>query len=91
MPFQSIQLTYLFLMELQGAKHVVKVVIAVVNFRTFPSGLCSLFCGEGLRIVGSTGSSLCRELLFGASASATCSMLWKHLLPLGISSLFCIF
>lgn len=64
MPFQSIQLTSLFLIELQGAKRVVKVIIAVVNFWTFPSGLCSLFCGEGLRIVGRTGSSLCRELLF---------------------------
>lgn len=43
MPFQSIQLTYFFLIELQGAKHVVKVLIAVVNFGTFPSRLCSCF------------------------------------------------
>lgn len=64
MPFHSIQLTYLFLIELQGAKHSVKVIIAVVNFLTFPSGLNTLFSGEYLRIVEKIGTLLCWELLF---------------------------
>lgn len=63
MPFHSIHLTYLFLIELRGAKHTVKVLIAVVNFLTFPPGLNTLFRGG---ISQNNGENWCLAVLGAA-------------------------
>lgn len=88
MPFHSIHLTYLFLIEPQGAKHTAKALIAAVNFLTFPPGLHTLFCG---RISQNNGENWCLAVLGAAAAFPlplpTCFMLCKHLVAPGAVNL----